>query len=64
MASVADLTFIGAPVDDVVATAQFIGGLLLTRRQKASVLRDFLEERGFILTDEIREAARDYLEFL
>ncbi len=64
MASVADLTFIGAPVDDVVATAAFIGGLLLTRRQKASVLRDFLEERGFVLTDEIREAARDYVEFL
>ncbi len=64
MAAVADLRFIGAPVEDAVATARFIAGLVLTRRQKASLLKEFLAERGFPLSDEVRAAADPFVEAL
>lgn len=60
----ADLSFIGAPVDDPRMTASFIGGMILTRRQKASLLKDYLRERGLALTDEIRRAADVYADAL
>ncbi len=64
MAALADLRFIGAPVEDPVATARFIAGLVLTRRQKASLLKEYLSERGFALTDAVRVAADPFAEAL
>lgn len=64
MGAVADLSFIGAPTDDAVRTASYIGGLILTRRQKAALLKDYLAERGQALTPEIRRAADAYVEAL
>lgn len=61
---VADLRLLGAPVDDPVATARFVGGQILNRRQKAAVLRGYLSETGRPLTDAIRAAADQYAEFL
>ncbi len=63
MASIADLRLLGAPVENPVATATFINGLIITRRQKASTLRDYLTEVGIEISDEVRNAASDYLEF-
>lgn len=57
MGAVADLQFFNAPVADAVATARFIGGLILTRRQKAALLKDYLGERGLPLTAEVRAGA-------
>ncbi len=64
MAALADLRFIGAPVDDTVATTRFIAGLVLTRRQKATLLKEFLAERGVPLSDEVRAAADPFAEAL
>jgi hypothetical protein len=60
----ADLGFLGAPIANPVSTASFIGGLILTRRQKASLLKDYLAEIGQSLTDEIRRAADAYADAL
>jgi hypothetical protein len=59
-----DLRFIGAPVDDPVRTAAFIGGMILTKRQKAALLKDYLLEVGRSLDAEIRRAAEAYAEAL
>lgn len=64
MATVADLRRIGIPVDDPIETARRIGGLILTRRQKAALLKDYLGERKLELTEEIRRAAEVYVEAL
>ena len=59
-----DLQLLGAPVDDPVATAVFIGGLVMTRRQKASLLQEYLRATGRTVTPAIREAADAFAEFL
>ena len=59
-----DLSFVGAPVDDSAATARFIGGMILTKRQKAALLKDYLQAQGQSLTPEIRKAADLYAEAL
>lgn len=64
MGKVADLSFIGAPVSDPVLTAAFIGGMILTKRQKAALLKDYLSEKGLSLTAEVRRAADPYAEAL
>jgi hypothetical protein len=64
MGKVDDLSFIGAPIDDAVRTASFIGGMILTRRQKAGLLKDYLQEKGLSLTAEIRKGADAYVEAL
>jgi hypothetical protein len=64
MGKVADLSYIGAPVDDPVRTAAFIGGMILTKRQKAALLKDYLSEKGVTLSAEIRRAADAYVEAL
>lgn len=61
MGAIADLGFIGAPTADPVATARFIAGLVMTRRQKAALLRDYLTEKGMILTDAVKAAADQYV---
>lgn len=62
--AVADLQFVGAPVEDPVGTARFIAGMILTRRQKAALLKEYLREKGLSLTDEIRRAADPYADAL
>lgn len=62
MAEVEDLRFLGAMVDDPVATAAFIGGLVLTRRQKLSLLERYLTQLGLTMTPEIRAAASAFVE--
>lgn len=62
MPQVDDLRFIGAPVGDAVMTAKFIGGLVLTKRQKAQALREYLLEKGISINEEIRKAAESYIE--
>jgi hypothetical protein len=64
MGKVADLNYIGAPVDDPVRTAAFVGGMILTKRQKAALLKDYLSEKGVPLSAEIRRAADSYVEAL
>lgn len=64
MAALEDLAFIGAPTLDAVATARFIAGLVLTRRQKASLLKEYLAQRGIPLSDEVRAAADPFAEAL
>lgn len=64
MGAVEDLRLIGAPVGDPVATARWIGGLIMTRRQKAALLREYLTELGLSLTTQVREAAEQYAEAL
>ncbi len=63
MASRADLRFVGAPVDDPVGTAAFIAGMILTPRQKAAALRDYLFESNVLPDAAIREAAQSFIEF-
>lgn len=63
MASIADLRFLSVPVDDPVATARFIGGMILTDRQKAATLRDYLIESGQEINEAIREAAGSFIQF-
>lgn len=62
--ALADLRFVGAPVDDPVATARFIGGMILTKRQKANLLKSYLSEKGVSLSSDIRAAADAYAEHL
>lgn len=62
--AIADLRFVGAPVDDAVATARFIGGMILTKRQKAALLKTYLSEKGVALSLNIRTAADAYAEHL
>ncbi len=62
--ALADLRFIGAPVEDPVATARFIAGQVLTRRQKAALLKEYLAETGGTLTPEVRAAADQFAEAL
>lgn len=64
MSKSSDLSFVGAPVDDPVRTAGFIGGMILTKRQKAILLKEYLAEKGQALTAEIRRAADNYVEAL
>lgn len=64
MPAIEDLRVIGAPVDDPVALARFIGGLILTRRQKAALLKDYLQQKGVALDASIRSAADQYVEAL
>lgn len=64
MGAVADLTYIGAPVGDPVKTAAFIGGMILTKRQKAALLKDYLQEKGASLSADVRRAADQYAEAL
>lgn len=64
MGAVADLQFFNAPVGDPVATARFIGGLILTRRQKAALLKDYLIEKGVVLDESIRAGAAAYADQL
>ncbi|MGH8754558.1 MAG: hypothetical protein ACREU0_01740 [Burkholderiales bacterium] len=64
MGAVEDLGFIGAPVQDAAMTAGFIGGMILTKRQKAGLLQDYLKQKGLGLTPEIRRAADAYAEAL
>jgi hypothetical protein len=64
MSKIDDLRFVGAPVDNPVGTAAFIGGMVLTKRQKASLLKDYLIEKGVSLSAEIRRAADAYVEAL
>ncbi len=49
---------------DAVATARFIDGLVVTRRQKAGILREYLRNVGEELSEPIRTAADAYAEFL
>ncbi len=63
MASRADLRFLGAPVDDPVGTASFIDGMILTPRQKAAALRDYLVESNIVADEAIRTAAQSFIEF-
>ncbi len=60
----ADLRFLGAPVDDPAGTAAFIDGLIMTPRQKAAALRDFLVDSNVTVNEAIRAAAQNYIEFL
>jgi hypothetical protein len=46
------------------ATAAFIGGMILTKRQKASLLKDYLSEKGLSIDAGIRRAADSYAEAL
>jgi hypothetical protein len=62
--ALADLRFVGAPVDDPVATARFIAGMVLTKRQKAALLKTYLSDTGRSLSSEIRTAADQYAEHL
>lgn len=62
--ALADLRFIGAPVEDPVATARFIAGLILTRRQKAALLKEYLVDTNRVLTPEVRAAADPFAEAL
>lgn len=64
MSAVDDLKFVGAPVDDPTMTAAFIGGMILTKRQKASLLKDYLAGKGVSLSQEIRRAADSYADAL
>lgn len=64
MGKIADLQFVGAPVDSPAMTASFIGGMILTKRQKAGLLKDYLQEKGLSLTAEIRKGADAYVESL
>lgn len=64
MGKVADLGYIGAPVDDPVGTARFIAGMILTKRQKAALLKDYLQEKGLILSPDVRRAADPFAEAL
>jgi hypothetical protein len=64
MGKVDDLLYIGAPVHDPVQTAAFIGGMILTKRQKAALLKDYLTEKELMLTPEIRKGADAYVEAL
>ena len=64
MGAVADLEYIGAPVVDPVRTAGFIGGMILTRRQKAALLKDYLLEKSLAISPDIRRAADAYVEEL
>lgn len=64
MSKTEDLQYIGAPVADSVKTAAFIGGMILTKRQKASLLKDYLGEKGQSITADIRRAADAYAEAL
>lgn len=64
MGKIEDLSFIGAPVGDPVMTAAFIGGMILTKRQKAALLKDYLSEKGVTLSADIRRAADAYVEAL
>jgi len=64
MGKVDDLSFVGAPVDNPVGTASFIGGMILTKRQKAALLKDYLQEKGLSLTADIRKGADAYVEAL
>lgn len=64
MSAVDDLRVVGAPVDDPIRTAAFIGGMILTPRQKASLLKDYLAGRGQSLTSDIRRAADAYADAL
>lgn len=64
MPKIDDLRFIGAPVDDPVQTARFIGGMILTKRQKAALLKDYLGEIGHAIDAPIRAAADAYVEAL
>ena len=64
MPKIDDLRFIGAPVDDPRLTAAFIGGMILTKRQKAALLKDYLLEKGVSLDVGIRRAADAYVEAL
>ena len=59
-----DLRFVGAPVDDPVATARFIAGMVLTKRQKAALLKTYLSEKGAALSSDVRSAADQYAEHL
>lgn len=59
-----DLRVLGAPVEDPIQTALFVRGLVLTRRQKAALLLEYLRERGLPVTQQIREAADPFAEFL
>lgn len=64
MSAVDDLRFVGAPVDDPVRTATFISGMVLTKRQKAVLLKDYLQAQGLSLTADIRKAADLFAEAL
>lgn len=64
MPVIEDLKFVGAPVADPVATAGFIAGMILTKRQKASLLKDYLSAQGVSLSAEIRKAADSYADAL
>lgn len=64
MARIDDLRQIGAPVEDPIRTAAFIDGLILTRRQKASALREYLRDVGQPVTDAVRAAATTYADAL
>ena len=64
MGKVDDLKYIGAPVEDPLMTAAFIGGMVLTKRQKAGLLKDYLQEKSLVLNDAIRKAADAYADAL
>lgn len=64
MGAIDDLRFVGASVDDSVGVARFISGMILTKRQKASLLKTYLSEKGVSLSVEIRSAADQYAEHL
>lgn len=59
-----DLRFVGAPVDDAIRTAAFIGGMILTKHQKASLLKDYLSAKGLSLSNDVRRAADAYADAL
>ena len=59
-----DLGHVGAPIDDAVRTAAFIGGMILTKRQKAALLRDYLAQSGKSLNEDVRRAADVYADAL
>lgn len=60
MPIVDDLRYLGAPVHDAVRTAAFIAGMILTKRQKANLLKDYLAQRKLPMTAAIRTAADPY----
>lgn len=60
MGALADLQYLGAPVADGAATAKFIGGMILTRRQKGSLLLDYLRDARLSASFDVRKAASGY----
>lgn len=60
----ADLSALGFDVARPVDVARGIGGLILSREQKAALLRRYLQETGIPLSEQVLSAADSYREAL